>query len=66
MSNVKKISSEELEKILLACRIKHYEELAEYNYLVDYYIMTGEIPDDYELARENLIKKDCDLTNTDV
>ena len=52
------LTEEDLEKILLIGRIKVYDNLKEKNYLVDYYILTGEIPDDCESAKKFLTKDD--------
>ena len=51
---VRSMTEEELEKILLIGRIIHYDELAERNCLVEYYISTGEIILDVEFAKKYL------------
>ena len=53
-SGIKTLSTEELEKIFVIGRIKHYEDLADFDYLTEYYILTGEIPENYESAQEIL------------
>ena len=62
-TGIESLTEEELEKILLIGQISHYDDLNEYDYLVDHYVLTGEIPDDYESAREFLTKNDCSLAN---
>lgn len=51
---VEAMTEEELEKILLIGRITHYDDLKEDNFLVDYYILTGEITLDVEYAKNYL------------
>ena len=51
---VEAMTEDELEKILLIGRITHYEDLNEDNFLVDYYILTGEITLDVEFAKNYL------------
>ena len=58
-SGVEAMTEEELEKILLIGRIKHYEYGTEHDYLIDNYISTGKIPSEKEI----LIKSDFNLTN---
>ncbi len=64
MNSVERLSESELEKILLTGRIKGYADLSEYNYLVEYYITTGETPEDYETARKSATEIDSVLANT--
>ena len=52
--SVETMTEEELEKILLIGKIKHYEDLADKNCLIDYYISTGEITFDLECAKKFL------------
>ena len=61
--NVDLISEEDLAKILLIGRIKAYCDFSEHNLLVNYYIATGEITLDCELARKILSEIDESLTN---
>lgn len=58
------VNEEELEKFLLIGKIKCYDDLAERDCLVEYYILTGEITTDCEYARKFLAENDCNLTNT--
>ena len=51
---VEAMTEDELEKILLIGRITHYEDLNEDNFLVDYYILTGQITFDVEFAKNCL------------
>lgn len=53
-SEVEAVTEDELEKILLIGRIIHYKDLNEENFLVDYYILTGEITLDVEYAKKCL------------
>ena len=50
MAAMETISETELERILLMGKIRHYEDLVAQNYLVDYYIATGELPDACEVT----------------
>ena len=58
------MTEDELEKILLIGRIKHHDDLAERNCLVEYYILTEEITLDCEYARKFLEENDSNLTST--
>lgn len=53
-TDIEALTEEELEKILLIGRITHYEDLTDYNFLVDYYILTGKITFDAEYAEKCL------------
>lgn len=48
------ITKDELEKIFLIGRIIRYDDLNEDNFLVDYYILTGEITLDVKFAQNYL------------
>ena len=43
MAVMETISEAELERIFLIGKIRHYECDSEYDYLIDYYIATGEL-----------------------
>ena len=47
------ISEAELELIFLIGKIRHYECDSEYDYLIDYYIATGELPDACKVTENN-------------
>ena len=53
MAVMETISESELEKVLRFGSIIHYECDAEYDYLIDYYILTGELPDDCKVTENN-------------
>ena len=53
MAVMETISETELERIFLIGKIRHYEDLAEQNYLVDHYIATGELPSDCKVTENN-------------
>ena len=53
MAVMETISEEDLERIFLIGKVRHYEDLAEQNYLVDYYIATGELPDACKVTENN-------------
>ena len=66
MAVMETISEAELERIFLIGKIRHYECDSEYDYLIDYYIATGELPDDCELAKEILKENNVSLINDDI
>ena len=51
---IEALTEEELEKVLLIGQIIRYDDLNDYDLLVDYYISTGEVTFDVEYAKKYL------------